>query len=132
MDGYAIGNMRGNNFRNGFNVRLLEGSVHYERCESNVGDVKIGKKYILTGSYDGENVKFLENGIQYIQNVKGVIKKPGLGTLMSIGGEPSGNKAVEWFFSGKIYSVRIYNRALTDEEIKHNCEVDKNRFNVIL
>lgn len=31
---------------------------------------------------------------------------------------------------GKIYSVRAYNRVLTEEEIKHNYEVDKARFNL--
>ena len=33
-------------------------------------------------------------------------------------------------FTGHIYSVRIYNRALTDEEIKNNYNVDKYRFDV--
>ena len=33
------------------------------------------------------------------------------------------------FFSGKIYAVRIYNRALTEDEIKLNSSIDKRRFN---
>lgn len=33
-------------------------------------------------------------------------------------------------FTGHIYSVRIYNRSLTDEEIKNNYNVDKYRFDV--
>ena len=29
---------------------------------------------------------------------------------------------------GSIYEIRIYNKALTEEEIKHNYDVDKIRF----
>ena len=31
---------------------------------------------------------------------------------------------------GSVKSVRIYNRVLTDEEIKHNYELDKARFKI--
>ena len=31
---------------------------------------------------------------------------------------------------GKIYSIRIYNRALTQDEINHNYEMDKKRFGI--
>ena len=34
------------------------------------------------------------------------------------------------YLNGKIYSVRIYNRALTDKEIEQNYQRDKNRFNI--
>ena len=34
------------------------------------------------------------------------------------------------YLNGKIYSVRIYNRCLTDAEIQHNYNRDKKRFNV--
>ena len=35
-----------------------------------------------------------------------------------------------WRFAGEICAIRIYNRALTEEEIKHNYEIDKERFNL--
>ena len=31
---------------------------------------------------------------------------------------------------GILYSVRIYNRALTDEEIEHNYQLDRQRFGI--
>lgn len=34
------------------------------------------------------------------------------------------------FFTGKIYSIRIYNRRLTEEEMRHNQSVDNKRFNL--
>ena len=35
-----------------------------------------------------------------------------------------------WRLKGKIYSIRIYNRALTQDEINHNYEMDKKRFGI--
>ena len=32
------------------------------------------------------------------------------------------------YLKGKVYAVRIYNRALSDEEVKQNYTVDKVRF----
>lgn len=36
----------------------------------------------------------------------------------------------DWNFVGKYYSVRLYSRALTAEEIAHNYEIDKARFDL--
>ena len=35
-----------------------------------------------------------------------------------------------WRLKGKIYSIRVYNRALTQEEINHNYQMDKKRFGI--
>lgn len=35
-----------------------------------------------------------------------------------------------WRLKGKIYSIRVYNRALTKDEINHNYEMDKKRFGI--
>lgn len=32
--------------------------------------------------------------------------------------------------AGRVYCVRVYNRELTDDEIRHNCEIDRIRFNL--
>ena len=45
-----------------------------------------------------------------------------------LGGYLGGNDVIR-AFNGKIYSVRLYNRVLTESEIKHNLKVDKLRFN---
>lgn len=34
------------------------------------------------------------------------------------------------FFKGKVKSVRIYNRRLTDEEIENNYKIDNQRYNI--
>ena len=40
------------------------------------------------------------------------------------------NPSSSWSFSGDIYSLRLYSRALTADEIAHNYEIDKIRFNL--
>ncbi len=40
-------------------------------------------------------------------------------------------RSIEGFLNGNIYSVRVYNRGLSEEEIKQNYEVDKKRFGII-
>lgn len=42
-------------------------------------------------------------------------------------GRPTSNN---YYFTGKIYSVRVYKRALTQEEISQNYEIDKARFGI--
>jgi len=40
------------------------------------------------------------------------------------------NRTGESCLNGTIYSIRIYNRALTEKEIKNNYEIDRYRFNI--
>lgn len=34
------------------------------------------------------------------------------------------------YFKGKIYSIRVYNNELTEEQLLHNYEYDKQKFNL--
>lgn len=81
-------------------------------------------KYVITAQYDGSNRKIYLNGANVAsdESVPNVI----LGNI-TIGDEIPGQ---DGFFNGKVFSVRIYNRALTEEEIYNNYTVDKYRFNV--
>ena len=42
----------------------------------------------------------------------------------------SGNKTLMNFFKGTIYSIRVYNRILTESEMRQNQRVDNERFNL--
>lgn len=111
--------------KHGFTI-FVNGNYHGALSKSNVQDEK---KYILAGNYDGETIKFWENGEKTQTSQKGTMSLPS-GTIMALGSNPSGDLADGNFLHGKIYSVRIYNRALTDEEVMNNYEVDKERFDV--
>ena len=59
-------------------------------------------------------VELYINGELKAQNsVSGTIAKPGYNTPMVIGCNPYGNMYSASMLKGKIYSARIYNRALT-------------------
>ena len=46
---------------------------------------------------------------------------------MSLLGYNNGGSA-SWLWTGSIYALRLYSRALTAEEIRHNYEIDRKRF----
>lgn len=90
----------------------------------------INKKYFLSGRYDNNVVFLRENDATYKLELTGNITAPQNDTIIAIGANPSGNTASGCNFNGKIYSVRIYNRALTDQEILQNYNIDKKRFSI--
>ena len=85
------------------------------------------KIYSLSGSYNGKQIVFYENGKKYTNNVRGTLKYDD-DTIYIIAGNPSGSTCNFDNAKEKIYSVRIYNRALTDEEVLQNYETDKQNF----
>ncbi len=90
--------------------------------------------YSATLTYGQSSLKLYING-QLIGTYNDTSKKgityPLSNTYMMLGTNPSGNKSSDIeMYNGNIYSARIYNRALTDEEIKNNYNVDKYRFDV--
>jgi hypothetical protein len=74
--------------------------------------------YFVTMTYDGSNVKLYVNGlIDRMTSRNGATKKNS--NNMAIGRHGGGDqKGGDYFFSGKINEVRIYNRALSDSEIQ--------------
>ena len=95
---------------------------------------EINKIYSMSTGFNGKELYFMENGIKYKENYTGSIRKPDSSTVFAIGVNPSGTSdgtaSSEARFNMKVYSVRIYNRCLTEEEIKHNYEIDKARFGI--
>ena len=80
-----------------------------------------GTIYTVTATYDGSTIKLYINGeLNTQQSISGTIKTPIKNTMMAIGGNPVGNTIQDSYMKGKIYSARIYNRALSQEEIIHN------------
>jgi len=101
----------------------------YYRAKSNK-DMQINKKAYFAGKYDGTTVAFFENTSKYTGSKTGTITTTKNNTKMMLGTNPSGNSQAGSFFQGNIYCVRVYNRALTDDEINANYEIDKYRFNI--
>ena len=91
------------------------------------------KKTYASISYDGKKMNLYTDGLLYdAYSITGSIGVPESNTPMVIAANPRGTSTTDpnRFFKGNIYSVRIYNRALTQEEILHNYNYDKQRFNI--
>lgn len=92
----------------------------YVGVESGI-DVIVGTIYTVTLTYDGSTIKLYVNGVlKAQQTAKGTISKPDYATTMAIGCNPFGNTQSASMFKGKIYSARIYNRALSQDEVTYN------------
>ena len=89
-----------------------------------------GRRYSLSGSFDSNQIVLFENGVKTSLTCNGEIKHAASNTALCLGANPSGNVGTGNWLNGNIYSVRIYNRALTEEEVKINYAIDEERFHV--
>ena len=82
-------------------------------------------------TYDSKNVKLYTFGdLKSSTPFTGAITSAASSTVMAIGTNPKGSASVSSYLKGNIYSVRIYNKALTQEEVEHNYQYDKQKFNL--
>ena len=95
-------------------------------------DFTLNKKTYASISYDGKRMNLYTDGLLYdTYSIAGSIGLPESSTPMVVGANPRGTTIDSGrFFKGNIYSVRIYNKALTQEEVKRNYLYDKQRFNL--
>lgn len=131
-----------NNFQSGgygLSNFSLAGNTQYNKFTAYIDDnyysvvsdnkFQANKKYYLSGSYDGNNLKLFENGDTFSYTKAGTIKNPADNVTMKIGtNSDAAMLASSSYFKGKIYSIRIYDRALTEQEIKNNYNIDVSRF----
>ena len=115
-------------YSKGYNALIININKSYRTISSRT-KFERNKIYSLSAKYNGESADFFENGQKYSLAIKGSLYYSD-NTVTVIGGNPSGNNCFS-FAQEKVYSVRIYNRALTDEEILQNYEVDKATFGLI-
>lgn len=113
----------------GFSV-FVEG---YKAAYSNE-NATLNRVYYLTGRYDGNEINLWVNGNKQSGSkvISGIITEPYGDQNVIIGGNPDGGlpdvPSPNMNTNEKVYAVRIYNRALTDDEINRNYQLDKIRF----
>lgn len=73
---------------------------------------------------------YSENGVIKGTTLDGDAIKTSTGTKLTLGASPYAGVSPATEFKGTIYSVRVYNRALTEDEIKENFEIDKAKYNI--
>ncbi len=92
--------------------------------------LSLDKKYTMSINYNGFQSTMCVNGTCQETNVTGTLKYPSYNTVMAIGCNPVGSNKQHEYFNGKIYSARVYSRALTKEEMLSNQEKDMIDFNI--
>ena len=134
IDNYESGGMGIEKNTSGYMLGAVNVDGSYYTALSN-NKINDNTKYSLTLQYDGSNILYRENDIKYNTYAEGSIKEPINSTRFVLGVNASGEnydnmESSEAFNNFEVYSVRIYNRALTDEEISQNYNVDKERFGI--
>lgn len=87
-------------------------------------------RYSFLGAYNGKRIITRARNAYEYKDVEGTIGTPLNSTYIVLGGNPGGAVATSEWFKGTIYSIRIYDRMLTDEEMSVNFLNDKLRYNV--
>lgn len=82
--------------------------------------------HTITGTYDGSTVKLYVDGVlkKTLSSTAG-ISNPSDSTPMVIGCNPNETGCDAYYTNANIYAVRVYNRALTESEIKQNMNADR-------
>ena len=78
------------------------------------GNIAVGKWVHAVATYDGSNMRLYQNGVEVGSTAKTGTISTNNAVSVNIGRSPDGSK--EW--SGIIDDVRVYNRALSEEEIQ--------------
>ena len=99
-----------------------DGSSHYNTNRIDIRTEDIGKYFLMTNVRNDRNYKLYNKGnLVNTETVTWDAREPNPGIF--IGGST-------YYFNGEIYSIRVYNKALTEEEILHNYNYDKEKFNL--
>lgn len=91
-------------------------------------NIENNTQYHLVGTYNGKKICLYVNGnLINTMDINGKMGWNTKDTITAIGAEPAENKIATTgnYFKGYIKSVRVYNRALTADEVKNNYEYEK-------
>ncbi len=124
----------------GLGIQKVNGNIETQICINGKyetiasSSITVGKKYSLSTGNNSSQIYIRNNGSTLTKKVTGNITKPSGNTVFAIGTNPSqsyealGSKEAR--FNIQVYSVRIYNRCLTNNEIMKNYEIDKTLFDI--
>ena len=123
---YLIGNLEegGNGialYKGKFGMGVFDSGT-YKYIGPETGEVlEANRKYLLTGVFTGSSVKIYVDGVLVGTTAYSGTKRDPLGnTHYFLGCNPYGNRCVQSYFNGTMYEARMYNRALSDDEVSNN------------
>lgn len=111
---------------------LQDRKIFYGRRDGYLGTtnpIQYGKIYSIVAKNDGTTSRIYLNNLY--ENQQSVVPEAySLMNEISIGNYNGRNDNRKDNLNGSIYAIRMYNRALTDEELTHNYEIDKERYGI--
>ena len=108
----------------GFSYAISDGT-NTARIKKPITDEELNKIQLVSSVLKGRNLKAYGNATLYKELIAEFDPKITQNRIY-IGG----SSALRYMFQGEIYSIRIYNKALTKEEILHNYMYDVEKFNL--
>lgn len=125
----------GNFNSGGYELRLYNKIPRFYVAKFNNSDYYAEGKLVqpheynhYVGTYDGSEIKLYINGeLIGKTNISGVFQTE-KDNIFALGGRPDGSDVVTYFLTGKIRSVRLYDRALTSNEVINNYICETNRY----
>lgn len=129
------------NYENGGCALRIEPDAGSTRMSAYIGErtqvtytaeglVKQNKIFCCSGTYDGTRINYRYDSVYRYKDIAGTIATPMDNTYMVLSGNPGGKTIQDNWFSGTIHSARVYDRALTDEEMSVNFLNDLARYNM--
>jgi len=114
--GYGIG-VRSNNH---LTITGYDSKEGYKYADS-IAEAEAGRKYHIIGTYDGSYITLYVDGVKSsTTEIPNGIKTTENNTVLALGVNPAGSSAPEHFLNGNLYLARVYDKALTAEEILAN------------
>ena len=130
--GYVISNIESGGYGIFSYGPLIYGGIirvnnSYQQCVENK-TMSENKMSTVSVSYDGNKLVAIQNGNRAEINLRGKVNMSSM--PLTLGCNPEGSNSGMEYFKGKIYAVRVYDRALSDEEKNKNYEIDQQRFDI--
>ena len=83
--------------------------------------LEVDKDYLLTGVFDGQNIKlYIDGKLVATKAFSGTMKDTNSSTHFFLGCNPKGTDCQNSYYNGIMHEARMYDRALTDKEVSNN------------
>ena len=123
---YLIGNLEegGNGialYKGKFGMSVFDSGTYTYIGPETEEVLETNRKYLLTGVFTGSSVKIYVDGVLVGTTAYSGTNRDPLGsTHYFLGCNPYGNRCAQSYFNGTMYEARMYNRALSDDEVSNN------------
>ena len=113
----------------GASIGFTDGTRVYDSYRTNNTTISLNTKYHVVMTYDEANNRLIWYINGELDTTHNLSKTPAFSNIQMCSGRWTASYN-DYYFNGKIYTARVYNRTLTADQVKQNYNVFKNRFNI--